>query len=748
MKIIRKIKSILPILIFLLVTVIFYSQSIFSHKIPVPADILLGAYYPWLDYDWDYPVSMPIKNSLISDIYSQFYPWKSIIAESYRNFEIPLWNQYSYSGYPLLANFNSGALNPLNFLMVIFGDQTGWLLMLMSQMFLSMVSIYYFLKITSKNSFSNITASIIYGMSAFAVCWSQFMNAGFAMIYLPLILYLIKQKKYLFLPFAYFLLMTSGHMQAFIYGVVFSFVYFAYENWHQFKPKTILPFLMATAIGFGYMAIQILPTLELSSRSIRFSENYISGYNFGLLPLSKFITFLSPDFFGNPATNNYWGFFNYHETIIYQTILGFIAIVYFSFNFKKTKSLTKFFVISSFVVLILIFDNPISKLIYFLKIPFIYTSAAARLVFLLTVFIPIIIRDFLDAISKKINTHHLKLSLFLTFSLIVSQLLITVILKKYFSIFGTNFEWYQNLNISFRNTFLYLAISLIYIFTIYFSTKLKSLIYIILIIVIAEQLRFGWKYLPFVDRNYVFATTPIIDYLKNDSEKYFRVMAEKGPILPANSWAIYRLSSPMGYDPLAIKDYFIEYNQKVNDKPNDIGVSRYLEPEKYPADLLGKYNVKYLLAIKYDEHDYISKDGRIKLKIDEAQWKKTYEDRSVVIPKNSLYQPRVVINSLESQSQTPIATIDSYSPTSVKIKYFSPTKAILTLNDSWYPGWIAKNNGQTVDFDHSSHSRSLVVLGEGIVEYRYLPKSFTIGLVISIVFLLFHLVFYLKYRHA
>lgn len=585
-------------------------------------------------------------------------------------------------------------------------------------------------------------------MSAFALCWSQFMNAGFAMIYFPLILYLIKQKKYIFLPIAYFLLMTSGHMQAFIYGVVFSFVYFAYENWRQLKPKTILPFLMAAVIGFGYMAIQILPTLELSSRSIRYSENYISGYNFGLLPLSKFITFLSPDFFGNPATNNYWGFFNYHETIIYQTILGFIAIVYFSFNFKKTKSLTKFFVISSFVVLILIFDNPISRLIYYLKIPFIYTSAAARLVFLLTTFIPIIIRNFLDTLSKNINAHYLRLSLFLTFSLIVSQLLITIILKKYFAIFGTNFEWYQNLNVSFRNTFLYLAICLIYIFTIYFSTKLKPLIYIILIIVIAEQLRFGWKYLPFVDRNYVFATTPIIDYLKNDSEKHFRVMAEKGPVLPANSWAIYRLSSPMGYDPLAIKDYFIEYNQKVNDKPNDIGVSRYLEPEKYPADLLGKYNVKYLLAIKYDEHDYISKSGRIKLKIDETQWKKTYEDRSVVILKNNLYQPRVLINSLEAQSQAPMALIDSYSPTTVKIKYFAPEKAILTLNDSWFPGWIAKNNGQTVNFDHNSYSRSLIVTGEGILEYRYLPKSFIAGLIISALFLLLHLLFYLKYRHG
>lgn len=747
MKILRKLKSFLPLFVFFVVTVIFYSQSIFNQKVPVPADILLGAYYPWLDYDWGYPVSMPVKNPLISDIYSQFYPWKSIIAESYKNFEFPLWNQYSYSGYPLLANFNSGALNPLNILMLIFGDQTGWLLMLMAQMFLSMVSIYYFLKTSSKNIFPNLTASIIYGLSAFAICWSQFMNAGFAMIYFPLILYLIKQKKYILLPFVYFLLMTSGHMQAFIYGVVFSMVYFLFENWHELKLKIILPYIFAVIIGFGYMAIQIFPTLELSARSIRFSENYISAYNYGLLPLSKFITFLSPDYFGNPATNNYWGFFNYHETIIYQTILGFIAIVYFAFNLKKTKSLTRFFIFSSFIVLILIFDNPISRLIYFLKIPYIYTSAAARIVFLLTASVPIIIRDFLDELSENIDSHRLKLSLILTFSLIGSQLLITIILKKYFIYFGTDFEWYKNLNTSFRNTFLYLIICLVYLSTIYISTKIKPFIYFLFIIVFIEQLRFGWKYLPFVDRNFVFATTPVIEFLKNDPEKYFRIMAQKGPILPANSWAIYRLSSPMGYDPLAIKDYFVEFNQEINSKPNDTGVSRYLEPEKYPADLLGKYNVKYLLTLKYDKGDYISESGQVKLKIDETQWEKAFEDRSVVVMKNNRYQSRVVIESLEPQSQTPTASINSYSSTSVKIKYFAPTQARLTLNDSWFPGWVAKNNGQVVDFEHNSHSRSLVVSGEGIIEYRYQPKSFTIGLSVSVIFLMFHLVFYLEHRH-
>jgi len=54
-------KKILPIFIFLFVTLGFYSPAILNNKIPVPADLLLGAYYPWLDYDWGYPVSMPIK---------------------------------------------------------------------------------------------------------------------------------------------------------------------------------------------------------------------------------------------------------------------------------------------------------------------------------------------------------------------------------------------------------------------------------------------------------------------------------------------------------------------------------------------------------------------------------------------------------------------------------------------------------------------------------------------------------------
>jgi hypothetical protein len=735
MSFINKHLNLFPIILFLLIILGFYSPSIFKNKIPVPADLLLGAYYPWLDYSWGYPVSMPVKNPLISDVYSQIYPWKSIIAETLRDKQIPLWNQYSFSGYPLLANFQSGAFNPFNLFMVFFGDQNGWILMLIFQMFFSFVFMYLFLKTSSKNIFANTLASIIYGLSAYAVCWSQFMTVGFAMIWLPLIFYLIKQKRYIWLPFAYFFLMSAGHMQSLIFGSLFSVIYYFYLNFSLKRFSSHLPYIFSVAIGLGYMFIQILPTLELYIKSIRLDENYIKSYHFGLLPLSQLVTFLSPDYFGNPTTNNYWGFFNYQESVIYCTVLAFIALIYFVFYLRKVGSSTKFFLLSSLISLLFIFDNPVSRLIYYFKIPFVSTSAAGRLVLLLTFSLSIIVRDFINDLSTKIDKHKLKLTLILVFSLIISQLIITYLLKEYFLIQGQDFKWYQNLNTSFRNTALYSVIGCLYLGIIYASLKFKPLIYFLLILVVFEQFRFGWKYLPFVDRRYVFASTPVIDYLKNDLEKYFRVIAEKGPILPANSWALYRLSSPVGYDPLLVKDYFIEFNESVNGNPGDKSVSRYLEPEKYPADILGIYNVKYLLALK----------NKNKQEINSISWKKVFEDRSVLILENKAYQPRVIIETLDQNKAPATAAIVSSTANSVSIKY-SVSKdnfAKITLADSWFPGWIAKDNGRIIEYEHNSSSRIARVTGSGILEYYYFPKSFTIGIFIVTLSLITHLMYFL-----
>jgi len=528
-------KHYLVVLVFLIISLAFYSPAILKNKIPLPADILLGAYYPWLDYSWGYPVSMPIKNPLISDVFSYNYPVKSLIAESIKNGQVPLWNPYSFSGYPLLATFGSGVFNPFNLLMVVFGDQSGWLLMLISECFFSMLFMYLFLKDTSKNIYANFIGAILYALNAFALSWSQFMSASFALIYLPLILLLIRKEKYLLLPFVYFLLMSSGHTQALYYGFAFSCVYFLYLNWQKFKTSKIFYFLSSLIIAIAYMSVQLLPTIELSKLSVRFEENYIQEYHYGLLPLSNLITFLSPDFFGNPATNNYWGFFNYHETIIYSTIFAFIALVYFIFSFKTLKKETRYFLIFSLLILLFVFDNPLSRLVYTLKIPVISTSAAARLIFLFVFCLSVLCRDFMVDLSTRINKIKLLKSLSTVLIIIFSQLVLVYILKKYFLTASLSPQWYSNLNIAFRNTLLFCFLSLLYALILIISLKYRKGIYLIALLLLIETFRYGWKYLPFTERKFVFATTPIIEYLKNDPEKYFRVASEKGAVLPSNT---------------------------------------------------------------------------------------------------------------------------------------------------------------------------------------------------------------------
>lgn len=102
----------------------------------------------------------------------------------------------------------------------------------------------------------------------------------------------------------------------------------------RFIKNTILIFV-TMILGVGLSAVQLLPTLELLNRSIRLGENYASNYNFGLLPPQNLLTLFAPDYFGNPTTGNHWGFFNYHETVLYAGVVVVLAIVTAIYRFKK-----------------------------------------------------------------------------------------------------------------------------------------------------------------------------------------------------------------------------------------------------------------------------------------------------------------------------------------------------------------------------------------------------------------------------
>lgn len=740
------------ILIIFLIFIFFY-KSLFFGQIPFPGDMLVGAYFPWMDHRWGgFVTDVPIKNPLISDVFSQFFVWKKIIINSFKSLRFPLWNIYSYSGYPLFANFHSGVLNPFNLLMLFFGDANGWTLLVISQFLFSCFTMNLFLKKIYPNSFfATLAGTITYAFSGFMITWSQFVTAGFAMIWLPLIFLCIenffktkKIKHILYLSILYFLMMTSGHLQALVYGLIISGIYFIYKYFNQKSFKkliTIFWYTITVLLGILLMSIQLLPTMEMGKYSVRFDENYISEYNYGLLSLDRIVTLFAPDYFGNPTTFNFWGNFNYHETIIYTGVLTVFAILFCIFNFKKLK-IEKFFFYTTFISLLFIYDTFFGKLIYKLKLPLISTSAAGRLAFIYTFSISILVTYFF----KNLAIHSLKK--YIKYYWIYIFYFVFIIISTYLNYknSATLIRFQNNYYIAMRNLVIPLLISIIISIIVVFVKNFKAKNIILILIIIVDLFRFGWKYLPFTSKEYLYPETNITKFLKTD-KSIFRIEKEKGPLMTPNVWSFYELQSTSGYDPMALKEYSIFFQNKINMQGKGSS-SRYSEIDNYDSNSLGEGNVKYLLVLNYNKQDVISPDGdHFNHKVNTENWNEVFRYKSTSILENKNLKPRVEI--INKSGQGSYSNLD-YS--SNRIKFITNTtdnESTLILRDTWYPGWKAYINNKEIPINKYLNIYRLINIpkGENNVEFIYKPKPFYIGFYISSFTFLVWLIIFKKYKN-
>lgn len=733
----RKLYRYWPIALLVLISCAYY-WKLFRGDVPFPGDLLIGAYLPWLEYKWGNVIGVAIKNVLISDIFSQFFLWKNEISRNFLQGQWPLWNPYSYSGYPLLANFNSGALNPLNLLLIVFGSINGWSLFVFAQTIGSALAMYTYLKICKRETLPSVISSVVYAFGGFSILWSQFVNVGTAMIWIPLILAVIEYtglkkenyRLYLVSPLLV-LIVFSGHLQALVYACAITVGYYVYrlgvKNWSR-----NLALIISILLALGMSAIQLLPTIELMNLSIRFADSFTTGINYGLLPAKNIITMVAPDFFGNPSTGNFWGFFDYHETMTYVSILGMIGLIYGLINFKKLQQ-GKFFLWLAVLALLLQFDTPIGKAVYDFKFPLISTSVAGRIQMVFLLSVSVLVSEMLSGIIELRLVRKMELFFPIFSMMILSGTIAFVCIYLFKTSPGANnfIKEITNLTIGLRNLVVPTGITVALLAAFIFSNKFKHWQWLVLLVLIMDLFRFGWKYTPFVPKKYIYPETETLSFIKED-KSVFRIEKELGEILPQNTWTAYQLMSPSGYDPMAIKSYAESFSRDIN-KVEHPEVTRFSEINTYDAEALGKYNVKYLLAIKRDKTAKLGGDS-INYGINQEDWKKVFETKMVAILLNSKYQERARITDDHGNNATGSASIVSYENNKVIIDFVNRNGTRLLLADSFYPGWKAILNGQSVKIENNIEPFRSIKLEKGdkgkiIFEYR--PDSFRLGMIVS-----------------
>src|SRR3989344_737452 len=418
-------RAIFVVLVFVIVSLIFF-YPIFKGNIPFPGDLLIGEYAPY--------------------------------------------NSYNFLGYAHLASLQSGSFYPLNIIFYIFPYVIAWTIFILLQPILTGIFSFLFARELKLSVRSSIFSALVFSFSSYSSVWMEYGNIGHSIVWMPFALWMViknlKQPSILksiaislSLTFAIFAgyIQTAFYVYVFVLGFTIFHIFFLdkkdiFKKLSTFCLIFILPILIS--------AMQLLPTLELIFQSARASYFHSSFLRL-LIPPFHFVTMFVPDFFGNPATRNYWITGTYIERVMYVGVIPLIFIIYAFF--KKQSSQFWFFVISAIVVLLLAFDTFIGRIIYSFQIPFISTAVPTRIMFLFCFSASMIagfgFESFINNPNKK---NILKAICFLS-----GIYLLTWIFVYVMPIIEKDISWVQNLSISKRNLLLPTGILFVGVITLF-----------------------------------------------------------------------------------------------------------------------------------------------------------------------------------------------------------------------------------------------------------------------------------------
>lgn len=771
----KKLFSLLPIFLFFVLTIFVFRSYVFSGKVPFAGNLLVSFYQPWKSYPFPGYPNGPANKPIGFDSLRIFYPLRALTTDSLKKLQLPLWNPYDFAGNTQLATYQSAVFFPLTPLFLFLPPVDSWSLIVMFGPFFACLFMYYFLRSLGQSKKASVIGAITFGFSGtLLVLAEESFMAVYSILFLPLILLGIKkffqEKRAMWfgcIVVGITFSILSGWFQSTLYALAFSFVWTLFLTWQTKSYKTFLWVMGGYVVAFLLSAPHIVPNLESYMYSARGTTDAKFLFNTYLVAPWHIITYIVPDFFGNPATYSYFGTGFYYEKVVYVGIVGFFLGLIELFSFKKT-AYSAFFAVSWLVTLSLGVSLPTSWFfLYYLHIPLLSTILPSRI---------FILSSFSLAVLAAYGWEHIEKGQFKkTTALLGFFIMLVFISLWYFVLYTHRTNPLNELGrISLNNLYIPTALTvatLFVAFLIFIKSKLTAKIqfYSFLCIMIVSIFLFTSKYFYFSERRFVYPNTPVISALSKyiGANRFWSI----GPgYIDRNFATFYKLQSPEGYDSFYIKRYgeFVEATKNKGEYHSNViradaqfvtvGKLSEIRDNVYLTKALNLLGVKYIVAKKSSENElFASQDSQ-------KQFKLTWTDGTYTIFENTQAFPRAFLASSYRVTPYPKQTfsylfdnttnlrstvildkkptipssdtqpdgnvaIFSYENERVVIQVTTNKDALLFLSDNVYPGWRAYVDGKATEILTADYTfRSVVVpKGKHTVIFAYQPNSVVIG---------------------
>jgi len=679
----RKLKFFLIFILILLTSTFFVFNKIFIEgKVPLSSNLLVSFYNPWaLEKIPGWEGGIPNKPVGIDDL-RIFYPQRALTSEMLKEGKIPYWNPYNFSGNAHLALSETAVFYPLSVIFIFVSQIDAWIFMTVVQPLIAGLGMYLFLSRIIADKRGVIFGGIIFAFSGVVIVRAQEgLSVGHTLIWMPYVFYGIEsflnkgRIRYLFISLTTLVFsFLSGWFQFFFYIYSLSFLYlfirggFYFRN--NFKTKKILAFSVFAFLPF-LVLYQLIPALQMLNLSPRSLGNY-DNLVLHLMPLQHLITFILPDFFGNPGSYNFFGRSEYKESVLYIGLIPFVFSL-FAFKIWKKNILIRFFGILVIASIILGTDNFLANII--LRIPFpIISSFLPNRIFLISTFSLTVLAafglEYFLAAYKKFSFNQMRFPLLLIIttlssavlyvgaSLMVNHLVsaqVAGLIKLPFPIdmiqvliwnLGLVSEEWQSM-VQFKNLIIPILIMCMFLASLNFRKKMSknALFFIIISLTVLPQVYFAQKYLTFSEREFIFPKNRLISYLQ-DNISLDRFISIGDGYIQSNFLQYFNLYTPDGVSSMYLNRYGELIAYVKNEGRNIVNVQRIetrIEP-KVEEIFLGSNThvlrfmqidgIRYVITSKDEDffdkkYDPDNTDSSFKLLWEDATWA-VFEFRDVL----------------------------------------------------------------------------------------------------------------------
>ncbi|MEO0130466.1 MAG: YfhO family protein [candidate division WOR-3 bacterium] len=707
----KKRKSIYLLIIIILI-ILFYKEIIFKEK-----------------YLWD-------------DILYQWYPFLTYLKESVKNFKLPVWNPYVFSGMPFLNDIQSQVFYPLNYFFLFlngFKSLTYYQveLIVIFHIFLLFIFSFIFLKSLKLDEKLSFIGSLILTFCSFVTLRTIQLGPLAVFTYFPIISYFffkfLKEDKIsknaIYGGIIFGLSFLAGYPQFSLFLIYNLLSYFLLniiinKKFNRFQFINLFIFFL---VGLGIAVVQFYPSYKYLPFTVRKRLTFEEASD-GSLSFLQLINIFIPKFFGSVSGEMsdsipYWLYqfgHYYWEAGIYFGVLPFFFALY-GLIYSKRKEKYLFFIPAIIALLFALGKNFFLYNLLFNILPglkqFRFPSRfLAIYTFNMIILSTLGIEAFLKDKEKK------GFYKFLIIFLIISVVLFLVFKGKIPERFYKNSE---------NQFFIYLFFLILTIFIFFFKTK-KITVYLIIIglIIYLDLFIFGTKFSksPISDEDY-YPYTTLVRQLQSEREKeFFRINSriDSYMILKRNEGCLWKLELLEGYTPLNLANFSsfhinrerrnellnVKYKIKVDQGRTElIKNERYLERARLYYDYIVVNDEKEILdLLNSDTFDIYNK---IILKKDIPNF-------------NKISEKDKIDNFLK---------IIKYDIDEIVIELETNYPAILLLSEIYYPEWEVKVDNKKEEIYEANYLLRAVPVKEGrhLVRFYYNKKNILIGLILSLI---------------